>query len=118
MRLAQRLPKLRGFHNRFRSEYTVVNLSKLNRFQAGATVDPDALIAAGLLSRRDVGVKVLGAGHLKVKLIVRVHRISASAQSAIEKQGGVVELLESDSDGGSAVPSASTDDEASETPTA
>lgn len=101
-RLNQRMPKLRGFHNRFRVEYTTVNLSKLNRFEAGSTVDPDILIAAGLVTRRpggrttprSGGVKVLGAGQLKVRLTVRVHRISAAARAAVEKLGGSVELLE------------------------
>ena len=94
MRLMQRLPKLRGFHNKFRVDYTTVNLSKLNQFEAGSTVDPDTLIAAGLLTRRSPGVKVLGAGQLKVKLTLRVHRISETARTAIEKLGGSVELLE------------------------
>jgi large subunit ribosomal protein L15 len=98
MRLAQRLPKLRGFHNRFRREYATVNLSKLNRFAPGATVDPETLIAAGLLTRRNTGVKVLAAGRLKVMLTVRVHRISTAARAAVEQQGGTVELLESPPD--------------------
>ena len=94
MRLMQRLPKLRGFHNKFRVDYTTVNLSKLNQFEAGSTVDPDTLIAAGLLTRRSPGIKVLGAGQLKVKLTLKVHRISETARTAVEKLGGSVELLE------------------------
>jgi len=96
MPLAQRLPKLRGFHNRFKKDYDVVNVSKLRRFEAGSVVDPDALRAAGLAGRARDGVKVLGAGRLKVKLTLRVHRVSAGARAAVEKAGGAVELLETE----------------------
>jgi large subunit ribosomal protein L15 len=94
MPLAQRLPKLRGFHNRFKKDYAVVNVSKLNRFEQGSVVDPDALRAARLVGSARDGVKVLGAGRLKVNVTLRVHRISASAREAVEKAGGSVELLE------------------------
>lgn len=94
MPLAQRLPKLRGFHNRFKKDYAVVNVSKLSRFEAGSVVDPDALRAAGLVGNARDGVKVLGAGRLKVKVTLRVHRVSAGARAAVEKAGGTVELLE------------------------
>jgi len=93
MPLAQRLPKLRGFHNRFKKDYAVVNVSKLNRFEQGSVVDPDALRAARLVGAARDGVKVLGAGRLKVKVTLRVHRISGSAREAVEKAGGSVELL-------------------------
>src|SRR5260221_2367518 len=96
MPLAQRLPKLRGFHNRFRKDYAVVNVSKLSRFEPGAVIDPDALRAAGLVSNSRDGVKVLGAGRLRIKVTVRVHRISAGARTAIEQAGGTVELLEAE----------------------
>jgi large subunit ribosomal protein L15 len=94
MPLSQRVPKLRGFHNRFRKEYAVVNVSKLSRFEPGSVVDPEALRAAGLVGNARHGVKVLGAGRLKVKLTLRVHRASAGARAAVEKAGGSVELLE------------------------
>jgi large subunit ribosomal protein L15 len=94
MRLAQRLPKLRGFHNPFRKDYAVVNVSKLGRFEPDSVVDPEALRAAGLVGNSRDGVKVLGAGRLKVKLTLRVHRVSAGARIAVEKAGGSVELLE------------------------
>jgi large subunit ribosomal protein L15 len=94
MPLAQRLPKLRGFHNRFKKDYATVNVSKLNRFDAGSVVDPDVLRAAGLVDNARDGVKVLGAGRLKTKLTLRVHRVSAGARAAVEKAGGTVELLE------------------------
>jgi len=93
MPLKQRLPKLRGFHNRFRREYVVVNLGKLVRFDKDTVVDPDVLTEAGLIPRASSPVKVLAAGHLGHALTLRVHRISAAARSAVESAGGSVELL-------------------------
>jgi large subunit ribosomal protein L15 len=94
MKQSMRLPKLRGFHNRFRREYQVVNLSKLNRFSKDAIVDGAALAAAGLVTGPDAPVKLLAAGRVKVAVHVRVHRASAAAQSAVTAAGGRVELLE------------------------
>ena len=94
MPLSQRLPKLRGFHNKWRKELVVVNIGKLNRFEPGSVVDAAALRAAGLIDRARHGVKLLSAGELRVALTVRVHRASASARAAVEKAGGRVELLE------------------------
>jgi large subunit ribosomal protein L15 len=93
MPLKQRLPKLRGFHNRFRREYVVVNLGKLVRFEQHTVVDPDALTEAGLIPRASSPVKVLAAGRLGHALTLRVHRISAAARTAVESAGGSVELL-------------------------
>jgi len=94
MPLSQRLPKLRGFHNRFKKDFAVVNISKLSRFEAGSVVDAEALRAAGLVGNARDGVKVLGAGRLKHAVTLRVHRVSAGARAAVEKAGGSVELLE------------------------
>ena len=94
MKQSMRLPKLRGFHNRFRREYQVVNLSKLNRFGAKDIVDGAALAAAGLVTGPDVPVKLLAAGRVKVAVHVRVHRASVAARSAVEAAGGRVDLLE------------------------
>ncbi|TMC49151.1 MAG: 50S ribosomal protein L15 [Chloroflexi bacterium] len=92
MPLSQRLPKLRGFHNRFRKRVSVVNVGKLNRFPAGSVVDADALVAAGIAQRARDGVKVLGAGRIRVALTLRVDRISAAARKAVESAGGTVEV--------------------------
>jgi large subunit ribosomal protein L15 len=92
--LAQRLPKLRGFHNRWRKEYTSVNVGKLARFDADATVDVDALAERGLIDGKDTKVKVLAAGTLRKPLNLRVHRISRAARVAVEAAGGSVELIE------------------------
>lgn len=99
MPLTQRLPKLRGFRNRWRREYMVVNLGKLQRFPAGTVVDPDALAAAGLIPRASSPVKVLAAGSVRAPLQLRVHRISVAARAAVESAGGSVELLEATPDG-------------------
>jgi large subunit ribosomal protein L15 len=93
MPLAQRLPKLRGFTNINRREFAVVNLGKLNRFEAGTEVNPELLKEVGLVRKRLGGVKILAAGELKVALKVSAHRISAGAQAQIEKVGGSIELI-------------------------
>ena len=93
MPLKQRLPKLRGFHNRWRHEFVVVNLGKLARFEPGAVVDADVLTEAGLIPRASSPVKVLAAGHLGHALTLRVDRISASARTAVEAAGGSVVLV-------------------------
>lgn len=94
MPLTQRLPKLRGFHNRWRREYVEINVGKLGRFDKETVVDPDALAAAGLIHRATVRVKVLAAGPLRAPLTLRVHRISEAARRKVEAAGGTVELLE------------------------
>ncbi|MGH7904289.1 MAG: 50S ribosomal protein L15 [Candidatus Dormibacteraceae bacterium] len=92
MPLAQRLPKLGGFKNPFQKRYAIVNLSKLNRFEEGAVISPEALIAAGLAAEGEE-IKVLGAGRLRRRLTLTVHAVSESARAAIEARGGNVELV-------------------------
>ena len=92
MPLQRRLPK-RGFHNPFRTEYAVVNLAKLDAvFDSGAVVDPDALLAHGLV-RRGQPVKVLGHGSLSKPLTVKAHAFSESAKAAIGAAGGSAEVM-------------------------
>jgi large subunit ribosomal protein L15 len=90
--IARRTPKAKGFKNPFRVEYVVINLDSLDGFEAGATVDPDALRAHGLVAKRGL-VKVLGRGQLDRPLTVRAHAFSAAARRAIEGAGGSVEVL-------------------------
>ncbi|WP_257460168.1 50S ribosomal protein L15 [Archangium lipolyticum] len=90
--LQRRLPKF-GFISPNRTVYAVVNLSDLEGFDAGATVDVAALESRGLVKGRYDGVKVLGNGTLSKKLSVRAHKLSATAREAIEKAGGSVEEL-------------------------
>jgi len=102
MKITMRLPKLRGFVNRWRAEYTPLNVGKLNRFPGGAIVDGASLAALGLVSHPAERVKLLAAGRLRVAVTVRVHRASAAARSAVEKAGGRVELLETPVNGAAA----------------
>jgi large subunit ribosomal protein L15 len=89
--LTQRVPKLGGFKNPFRVEYTVVNLDALE--QLGATVvNPGTLREAGLVHKRGL-VKVLGEGTLTRRVDVSAHAFSSSATSAIEAVGGKVTVL-------------------------
>jgi large subunit ribosomal protein L15 len=89
--LTQRIPKLKGFKNPFRVEYTIVNLAALE--QLGATdVDPDVLRQAGLVHKRGL-VKVLGVGELTKRVNVSAHAFSASAAAAIEAAGGSTNVL-------------------------
>jgi large subunit ribosomal protein L15 len=88
MPLHMRLPKLKGFKNRFRVEYQVVNLDKVvERFPEGGTIGVPELVAKGLV-RDNCLVKVLGGGDLAVKLDVTVHAFSASAKEKIAAAGG------------------------------
>ena len=90
--LQRRLPKF-GFKAPNRVEFAVVNLSDLERFDAGATVDEKALRAAGLVKGQWPGIKVLGNGKLAKKLTVKANRFSAAAKEAITGAGGSVEEL-------------------------
>ena len=93
MPIYRRVPK-RGFTNsRFRQEYTVINVAKLDAFQDGETVDLEGVIEHGLVSMHTLLLKVLGNGDLGRRLIVRAQKFSKSARAKIEGAGGqVVEL--------------------------
>ena len=88
MPIHMRLPKLKGFRNRFRTEYGVVNVGDLNKaFPEGGTVGVDELVAKGLV-RKNVLVKVLGDGKLTVKVDITANKFSGSAREAITAAGG------------------------------
>ncbi len=92
--LVKRLPKLRGFTNRFKVYYVPVNLDRMDQhFEANAEVTPDSLAQAGLLGNGKDPVVVLARGEIEKPLHVKVHRISASARQKIESAGGSVEIL-------------------------
>jgi large subunit ribosomal protein L15 len=93
MPLHRRLPK-RGFHNRFRKEYTEVNLGRLDAFDAGTIVTPELLVKRGVIKKLRDGVKVLAKGSLSKALTVRAHKFSAKAQETITGAGGKAEVLE------------------------
>ena len=87
--LVRKLPYRRGFTNPFRVAYAVVNIGQLETFEgAGAEITPDALRAAGLVGKKDLPVKVLGAGALTKAITVQAHAFSATARAAIEAAGG------------------------------
>ena len=93
MPLHMRLPKLKGFKNRFRTEYPVVNVGDLAPlFPEGGTVGPDELVAAGAVRRNQL-VKVLGGGDLSVALQVTAHAFSGSAKEKITAAGGTATQL-------------------------
>lgn len=93
MPLSRRVPKLKGFRNPNRVEYAVVNVETLGKvFPEGGEVDPQALLAHGLV-RKGRPVKVLGRGELGVALTVRAHAFSETARRKIEEAGGRAELV-------------------------
>lgn len=92
MPLARRIPK-RGFNNIFASKYTVINVDALNKFTDGTIVDAELLLAAGVISKAQDGIKILGRGEVTSKVTVKVAKISASAKEKIEKAGGKVEVM-------------------------
>ena len=95
MPLFRRVPK-RGFNNKnFKKFYTTTNVSQLNGFGAGAVVDLDAVLAAGLVSKTKHSnlFKILGDGEISVNLTVKVDAITSAARGKIEAAGGSVELI-------------------------
>ena len=93
MPLQRRVPK-RGFNNIFAKNVVAINLSVLNRkFEAGATVDVEALVNAGVIKNGFDAVKVLGNGKIDKKLTVKVSAFSVSAKAAIEAAGGKAEVI-------------------------
>ena len=108
MPIYRRVPK-RGFTNaRFRTDYTTINVDKLNGFEDGAVVDLDSVLAAGLVSKNSDLLKVLGNGTLERRLTVRAQKCSRAAAEKIRAAGG--EIIYRDAKGrveGEATPGAS-----------
>jgi large subunit ribosomal protein L15 len=93
MPIHMRLPKLKGFKNRFKVEFQVVNAGRIAElFPDGGTIGVDDLIQAGAV-RRGAPVKVLGDGDLSVKVDVTAHKFSDSAREKITAAGGSVTEL-------------------------
>jgi large subunit ribosomal protein L15 len=95
MPLQRRLPK-RGFHNPFRIEMAVVNLSQIELLSADGEVTPDTLRAHGYVSGKNRKVKVLGDGSISKAFTIRAHGFSAKAKEKIEAAGGKAELIATD----------------------
>lgn len=92
MPLYRRIPK-RGFKNRNSKEIIAINLSELEKFEDGATVSVDTLIAEGIIKKTGDGVKILGNGELTKKLTVQANAFSAKAAEKIEALGGKAEVI-------------------------
>jgi large subunit ribosomal protein L15 len=92
--LIKRLPRKRGFTNIFRIEYSTISVGKLSAFASGSEVDPETMVAAGLVKSLRKPVKVLADGDIKRPLTVRANKFSASARAKIEAAGGKVEEVE------------------------
>ena len=92
MPLARRIPK-RGFNNIFAKPLEAVNVSALDKFEDGAVVDAQMLLHAGVLSKCEYGVKILGNGEITKKLTVKAAAFSESAKQKIEAAGGKAEVV-------------------------
>jgi large subunit ribosomal protein L15 len=93
MPIHMRLPKLKGFKNRFRTEYEIINVGDLSRlFPQGGSIGVDELVAKGAVRRNSL-VKILGDGKLTVKVEVSAHKFSGSAREKITAAGGTATEL-------------------------
>lgn len=92
MPLYRRLPK-RGFTNIWATEYTIINVDDLNRFEAGTVVTPEMLKEAGVVKQVKDGIKVLGDGNLEKNVSVKAHKFSKTAIEKIEAAGGKAEVI-------------------------
>ena len=92
MPLYRRIPK-RGFTNRNRLEIVAINVSALERFDAGSEVSVETLIESGIVKNPKDGVKILGDGELTKKLNVKVNAFSEGAKAKIEALGGTCEVI-------------------------
>ena len=89
--LIKRLPQKRGFTNIFRTQYTIVNMDRLNIFEPGSEVTPEKLVAAGVVKSLRHPIKILAGGDINHPLLVRANKFSAAAKAKIEVAGGKVE---------------------------
>lgn len=98
MPLNRRIPKF-GFNNRFRTEYQVLNVARLQELSdAGlfgdGIVNPQILAENNIISKKDMPVKILGNGEISAKLNITAHGFSESAKKKIESAGGTVTINE------------------------
>ncbi len=90
--LQRRLPK-RGFFNRFRTEYQVINLKDLEKIKKNKRIDPQILFDNGLIGKRNMPVKVLGVGELDRQIEITAHAFSKTAKEKIEAAQGRISVL-------------------------
>ncbi|MDP2681838.1 MAG: 50S ribosomal protein L15 [Deltaproteobacteria bacterium] len=90
--LHRRLPK-RGFTNKFKKTYDIVNIERLSVFNKGDVVDAEALTAKGIVKNIKDGIKILGDGEIKIPLTVKADKFTAAAVKKIEAAGGKAEVV-------------------------
>lgn len=92
MPLFRRIPK-RGFKNRNKVEWTIVNIETLNTFENGTEITPALLLETGIIKKTNDGVKILGNGELTKKLNIKANKFTKSALEKIEAAGGKAEVI-------------------------
>jgi len=91
--LYRRLPK-RGFSNaKFKTEYAVINVGDLNKFEEGTVITPELLKETGIIKNQLAGIKVLGHGEIDHKITIRAHRFSSTALEKLERSGSKAEVI-------------------------
>ncbi len=91
--LIKRLPQKRGFTNIFKTEYSLVNIGMLDRFEAGSEVTPERLVEAGVVKSLGKPIKILARGDIGQPLSVKANAFSAAAKAKIEAAGGTVKEI-------------------------
>jgi large subunit ribosomal protein L15 len=91
--IIKRLPRQRGFTNIFRTEYSTVNLTRLNEFTAKTEITAEVLVAAGIIKSTKLPLKILGHGEISKKLTIKANKFSQAAIKKIEAAGGKAEQL-------------------------
>lgn len=89
-----RMPYKRGFKNRNRTVYEVINLRTIREFELKSPITPESLYERGLIRSADALVKILGEGDVEDALTVSAHKFSKSAQAKLEAAGGKAEVIE------------------------
>jgi large subunit ribosomal protein L15 len=89
--IIKRLPRLRGFTNIFKKEYSIVKLSMLDVFEAGSEVTVEEILQAGIIKTKKLPVKILADGDISKAITVKADKFSAAAKAKIEAAGGKAE---------------------------
>jgi len=92
MPLYRRIPK-RGFNNIWKTEYAILNVDELNRFEDGAVVTTEMLKVTGIIKKEKDGIKILGNGNLEKNITVKANKFSKTAIEKIESAGGKAEVI-------------------------
>jgi large subunit ribosomal protein L15 len=92
MPLQRRLPK-RGFKNRFKKEYAIINLKDINRIESLDVITPEVLVEKGIIKDLKDGLKVLGVGEIQRPLTIKADAFSASTRAKVTAAGGKVEII-------------------------